>query len=371
MAVFTTTGPVDMTALSPLGLIKNTGDYFDVSSVSFSVDSNDLFPTHVEVGGVFVPSIGLGAVTSIVVDLPDATGYEFQALATPSASLLQALTSSTTDALKLMLAGSDRINGSGWNDVLVGYGGKDELWGGFGKDVLRGGAGDDLLSGGQDLDHLDGGTGFDTATYADATAKVSVVLDGAHYANVTIGGTLADKVKNIEAVIGGKAGDTLVGDSNANKFSGNGGADTIKGMAGADFLDGGKGNDVLIGGNGADIFNFSTALDAKTNVDTIKDFHPGIDKIGIHLGIPIHSRHVRRGRSRNRPRNDRLQAGERQPALRRRRHGEREGHRLRPPRPAPQPLRVGLHVLARRFGGRLFESEDEALPATLPRPAAA
>ena len=289
MAVFTTTGPVDMTAMSPLGLIKNTGDYFDVSAISFSVDSNDLFPTHVEVGGVFVPSIALGTVTSIVVDLPDGTGYAFDALATPYSSLMQALGTGTSDALKLMLAGSDRINGSGWNDVLVGYGGDDELWGGFGKDLLRGGAGDDQLSGGAGLDRLDGGAGFDTAVYSDATQKVSVVLNGSHYADVTVGGVVADKIKNIEAVLGGKAGDVLVGDGGANKLIGNGGADTIKGGAGADLLDGGTGNDVMVGGGGADTFRFSTPLNAKTNVDTIKDFHPGIDKIDIHLGIPVHA----------------------------------------------------------------------------------
>lgn len=50
------------------------------------------------------------------------------------------------------------------------------------------------------------------------------------------------------------------------------GNDTVIGNIGADILHGGTGNDILTGGAGADLFVFETALDAKTNVDAIKDF---------------------------------------------------------------------------------------------------
>lgn len=50
------------------------------------------------------------------------------------------------------------------------------------------------------------------------------------------------------------------------------GNDTIIGNIGADLLHGGTGNDILTGGAGADLFLFETALDAKNNLDIIKDF---------------------------------------------------------------------------------------------------
>ncbi len=50
------------------------------------------------------------------------------------------------------------------------------------------------------------------------------------------------------------------------------GNDTVIGNIGADILHGGTGNDILTGGAGADLFLFETALDAKNNVDIVKDF---------------------------------------------------------------------------------------------------
>lgn len=50
------------------------------------------------------------------------------------------------------------------------------------------------------------------------------------------------------------------------------GNDTVIGNIGADLLHGGTGNDILTGGAGADLFLFETTLDAKNNVDIIKDF---------------------------------------------------------------------------------------------------
>jgi Ca2+-binding RTX toxin-like protein len=99
---------------------------------------------------------------------------------------------------------------------------------------------------------LNGGAGIDTADYSIQTQAVVVTLNAATAANVTVGGTLADTVANIESVIGGSANDVMVGDARANRLVGYGGADTLTGGAGADVLIGGAGLDVLDGGLGSD-----------------------------------------------------------------------------------------------------------------------
>jgi Ca2+-binding RTX toxin-like protein len=63
---------------------------------------------------------------------------------------------------------------------------------------------------------------------------------------------------------------------NATGGSGN---DTIIGNAVANTLRGGAGDDTLYGGSGTDQFVFDTTLNASTNLDTIKDFVKGTDKI--------------------------------------------------------------------------------------------
>ncbi len=149
----------------------------------------------------------------------------------------------------------DSLNGNGGNDLLTGRGGNDRLTGGTGNDTL------------------DGGTGRDTAIYAEKLLAVSVAMAGPNaLTTVFVGGVAEDRLRLIENVTGGGAGDSIRGNSVTN---------LLRGMGGDDTLDGGLGNDTLRGDIGADRFVFSTALNAATNVDTIFDFSRGIDRIGL------------------------------------------------------------------------------------------
>src|SRR5436190_14428943 len=83
--------------------------------------------------------------------------------------------------------GTDSIDGQNGNDYIDGRGGNDTLKGSNNNDTMNGGAGDDqldgladgdLLNGGTGSNTLSGGAGIDQVSYSDATAGVSVSLDG-------------------------------------------------------------------------------------------------------------------------------------------------------------------------------------------------
>ncbi|KRB65041.1 hypothetical protein ASD95_14995 [Pseudomonas sp. Root71] len=88
---------------------------------------------------------------------------------------------------------------------------------------------------------LNGGAGIDTASYAYATAAVTVNL-GLTTAQAT-GGSGSDTLLNFE---------NLTGSNYNDKLTGNAAANTLIGGAGNDTLTGGAGNDLLIGGTGLD-----------------------------------------------------------------------------------------------------------------------
>lgn len=128
----------------------------------------------------------------------------------------------------------------------------NNIVGGNAADNLLGAAGDDTLQGGLGNDRLDGGTDSDTASYAGITTAVTVNLSSAAVAGVAAGqaggGAGTDTLVSIENVLGGSAGDLLVGNDSDNR------------------LDGGAGNDTMQGGSGNDTYIVDSSTDVVTEL---------------------------------------------------------------------------------------------------------
>ncbi len=174
-------------------------------------------------------------------------------------------------------AGSDALRGSQSQISAVGFGGGDLIFGGPGNDALCGGDGTDVLDGAAGADFLLGGAGTDIVTYEAVAAPVAVILDGA--ANDGRAGE-ADFVV-VESVVGGSAGDLVVGSDAANgvqggpgpdRIDGGNGNDSVLGQAGDDFVDGGAGNDQVRGGSDDDnVFggDGDDRVDGEDGADTV------------------------------------------------------------------------------------------------------
>jgi Ca2+-binding RTX toxin-like protein len=161
-----------------------------------------------------------------------------------------ALSETTTDDVALVrqiFQRADSLLGSTSSDYLVGYDGADTIDGGAGG-----------------ADTIAGGTGLDTVSYASATQLARVFLDGSE-ANTNA--AKGDVFKSVENILGSKFNDVLQGDARDN------------------VIGGGAGFDHLRGGGGADTFQFDTKLNAKANVDSLKDFQHNIDDIALDRGI--------------------------------------------------------------------------------------
>jgi len=177
------------------------------------------------------------------------------------------LTGTAGDDVLVAGSGNNVINAGDGNDVLSAGSGNNEMHGGAGNDLLYSGAGNDLL---------DGGTGSDTASYAHATAAVTVNLGLLGAQNTLGAGT--DTLTGIENLLGSNFNDSLTGDANNNVINGGLGNDFLNGGAGDDLLIGGMGNNTLTGGAGADTFQW---LKGNSGHDLITDFTPGTDKLDL------------------------------------------------------------------------------------------
>ncbi len=272
------------------GAGTDTADYTDRNATISVVLSGDT-PATVFVGGIAEDSV------SGIENLRGGTGHD---------SLTGGATSNTLeggagDDLLAGLAGTDMLDGGQGTDtasyaektaavavalkgaanaaVTVGGIAEDTLRnienviGGSGADTLTGDAQANRFSGRAGTDTIDGAAGNDTADYSEKAAAVTVTLNGATNATVTIGGVAEDTLRNIENLIGGSGADTLTGDAKANTFSGRAGNDTIDGAAGNDTADysekAGTIAVTLNGANAATVTIGGVAEDTLRNIENI------------------------------------------------------------------------------------------------------
>lgn len=184
---------------------------------------------------------------------------------------------------------------------------------GNGNDTLTGGSGNDLLKGDAGNDVLNGGDGNDTASYATATAGVTVSLNIFPSGDPqNTGGAGVDTLVAIENLTGSifndklnmqgtgtinggngddelvasyTSGGTLNGDAGNDELVLGNGSGTLNGGAGNDYLLAGQEGSVLNGGDGNDVlevvdllFGVST-LNGGAGADSLKGFGAGVTPI--------------------------------------------------------------------------------------------
>lgn len=147
------------------------------------------------------------------------------------------------------LSNVEQVTGSAYADVIVASAVANNINGGDGEDIIEG-TNDSFA------DTFNGGNGFDTLSYANATALVSINTTTATGSSIN-----TDNHSGFENFIGSAYGDSITGNTGNNFIWGGAGADTLRGGDGADTLYGEDGDDVFIGGTGNDYFDGGNGTD--------------------------------------------------------------------------------------------------------------
>lgn len=164
--------------------------------------------------------------------------------------------------------GNDWIDDTGGNDYVEGGSGNDKITVTEGIDTVFGGAGDDFIAGGPGTFLFRGGFGNDGLSTTHGNG------------NDTLDGGAGN-----DTLLAGIGNDILIGGTGEDSMDGGSDNDLLYGWAGNDTLAGGRGNDTLEGGGGRDVFQFFAPLNARTNVDLIRDFNSADDTIQLGSSV--------------------------------------------------------------------------------------
>jgi Ca2+-binding RTX toxin-like protein len=226
-----------------IGPEPNTGDEWNY--VASNADDRDVWTVDADIFSFD----GINRLSFFdLFDFRNVTAQELPSDVTAASDVLERIGQGSGSGFSGGSSAADNLTGGSASDDVMGGAGDDSLDGGGGNDVLRGGDGADTLTGGEGDDGIDGGSGIDTASYASASAAISINL--ALNAPQNTGGAGSDTLSNIENLVGTEFNDTLTGSAAANR---------IDGGEGNDLIDGAAGNDTLIGGAGLDTVSYASA----------------------------------------------------------------------------------------------------------------
>ena len=158
---------------------------------------------------------------------------------------------------------------------MVGNGASQLIVGNWGDNTLNGRGGDGVAL----PDTLIGLYGNDTYgvfSQGDVVREIAGQGNDVVFASASYQLRAGTEIEVLSAV-NQSAGDV----GSAYTLRGNEFGQIVAGNNAVNVLDGRDGNDTLVGLGGNDTFAFTTALDGTNNVDTVRDFASGSDKVGL------------------------------------------------------------------------------------------
>jgi len=185
---------------------------------------------------------------------------------------------------ELTLTGTDRINGTGNNQI-------NTLTGNDADNTLSGLGGDDTLDGGIGADRMLGGAGNDEY-YVDNLKDVVLEQagEGTDLVYSTVSFRLGANVENL--TLAGDGNITGTGNELDNILIGNDSRNSLSGGAGNDVLDGGGGIDIMDGGAGDDMYYVDDSGDQVKDVSGIDTVE---SKVNYVLGKGIENLQLTEG----------------------------------------------------------------------------